>query len=879
MHRCAPRLAIRSLATILLATPLAFVPARLAAQQPATDPPALPSAGSGAATQPGAARHALAADSGRLAAVDDFSDLLTGRLPGLVVQQRSGALGAGADIRVRGRSTILLPSEPAIFVNGVRVDSRTVTSSLLGSYAAPSALDEIDLEEIERIEVLPGPAAAWGHGAGSASGVVLVTTRRPEHGRLRWRTHTEQGATFDVAEYPANVSGWTTTTAGDQSADCVYFRQAAGDCSLDSLVSFNPLMRVSPFRTARSSRVGASATGGTPIGALRLAVRHEAADGVLATAVRRALRASAGIAAQPLPTLGLDARVAYLRSTLRSPEAPQFLSVLEGGLLGSASDDPERRGFREPLDTILGLRPRHGADRLMLGAGAGWRPLPWLSANATAGFERSDVSEALDHTFTVEGWPDPLQLFRSGDGRHTTYTFAASATAGWSPTPALRSATTLGASQHRIQSRRSDLERDVRGDLYTITTYERWSRVSTLALVLQQRIDWRERVAASIGVRAENPSRAVTLGNVGRDILPAASIAWDIGRERFFPRSRFAESVRLRAAWAEVSRPIGEATDLPFGYLAIPGLEDERTREIEAGLDVEMRDGRAALSLTVYRQRTGNALIPVPIASPSGFYTAPRNAAHVRNQGATAQLALALVSGARWSWDATLQGSLNSNELTEISGVPPFFAPVGESIDARAERPVVGAADANGDGVIAPDEVTLGALRYAGSSFPRQEGALWTRIGIAGRASVSALLDYRGGFEQANRTASLRCRLSLCAEAYDDALSPEEQIRLASIILNASAAEHVHENGRFLRLREVALSLDVPERWAASLGASSARLTIAGRNLALWTPYGGLDPEIRAAGSPLGDPTDADVGDDFAPPLTRELTARFELAW
>jgi hypothetical protein len=559
---------------------------------------------------------------------------------------------------------------------------------------------------------------------------------------------------------------------------------------------------------------------------------------------------------------------------------PEFMTVLEGGLLGSASDDPELRGFREPLESILGVRPRRDADRLMAGASADWRPLSWLRANAIAGIERSDVSEALRHTLVEEAWPDPIELYRFADGRQTSYTFAASATASWTPASSLRAATTVGASDHRIQARRTNVEEDVSGDLFSSTTWWRQSDVSTLALTLHQRLDWRDRVAMSLGIRAENTDRAVTFGNASRDLLPAGSIAWEVGREGFFPRTRLAESVRLRAAWAEVARPHGGLMDLSWEYLGFPGVEDERTRELEAGIDVESRDGRVGASLTLYRQRTGNALVLVPVASPSGFYTAPRNVGLVHSQGATGQLALALLRGTRWSWDATLQGAVNSNELTGISGVPPFFTSIGESVDARLEHPVIGATDANGDGVIGPEEVVFGTLRYRGSSFPRKEGALWSRLALAGRGSLSALLDYRGGFEQANRTGAVRCRIALCAAAYDPSLSTEEQIRLASIMSPSGLSSYLNENGRFLRLREVTLSLVVPERWAAGLGASSAQLTIAGRNLALWSPYSGLDPEIRAATSFAGaDPTGASDGDFFAPPLTRELTARLELAW
>jgi TonB-dependent starch-binding outer membrane protein SusC len=55
------------------------------------------------------------------------------------------------------------------------------------------------------------------------------------------------------------------------------------------------------------------------------------------------------------------------------------------------------------------------------------------------------------------------------------------------------------------------------------------------------------------------------------------------------------------------------------------------------------------------------------------------------------------------------------------------------------------------------------------------------------------------------------------------------------------------QNGSYLKLREVNLSYNLPERLTSSLfgqGIRFARLSLTGRNLLRITPYRGLDPEV-----------------------------------
>jgi hypothetical protein len=61
--------------------------------------------------------------------------------------------------------------------------------------------------------------------------------------------------------------------------------------------------------------------------------------------------------------------------------------------------------------------------------------------------------------------------------------------------------------------------------------------------------------------------------------------------------------------------------------------------------------------------------------------------------------------------------------------------------------------------------------------------------------------------------------------------------------------EEYVEDGSFVKLREVAVSFNLSPKWASMLGASNATIRLAGRNLATWTNYTGLDPEVNMFGA------------------------------
>ncbi|MBP9480533.1 MAG: TonB-dependent receptor plug domain-containing protein, partial [Parabacteroides sp.] len=92
----------------------------------------------------------------------DATDLLQGKVAGLVITSGSGDVTRGATMRLRGTSTLQNDQGPLIVIDGVPGgDMSTVSPS-----------------DIESISVLKDASSAAIYGSRSAGGVVLITTKR-----------------------------------------------------------------------------------------------------------------------------------------------------------------------------------------------------------------------------------------------------------------------------------------------------------------------------------------------------------------------------------------------------------------------------------------------------------------------------------------------------------------------------------------------------------------------------------------------------------------------------------------------------------------------------------------------------------------------------
>ncbi|GAB2790466.1 TonB-dependent receptor [Rhabdobacter roseus] len=107
--------------------------------------------------------------------VTNIGEGMAGRMPGVLIQQASGAPGSGPSIKIRGLGSISAGNGPLIVVDGQPLNS--------GDLINGSGLNLINPNDIETVDVLKDASATAIFGSRGANGVVMITTKRGKAGK------------------------------------------------------------------------------------------------------------------------------------------------------------------------------------------------------------------------------------------------------------------------------------------------------------------------------------------------------------------------------------------------------------------------------------------------------------------------------------------------------------------------------------------------------------------------------------------------------------------------------------------------------------------------------------------------------------------------
>ena len=140
------------------------------------------------------------------------TELLVAAAPGVSLNMDSGIMGSGAMIRLRGNQSVTMSNQPIIYVDGIRMQSTEDPSTYnlpysvaggsgSGSSVTPSPLNNINPNDIERIEIIKGSAATTLYGTEAAAGVIADL----HEARIDWSAHLERGG--DAAHEPGVQNG------------------------------------------------------------------------------------------------------------------------------------------------------------------------------------------------------------------------------------------------------------------------------------------------------------------------------------------------------------------------------------------------------------------------------------------------------------------------------------------------------------------------------------------------------------------------------------------------------------------------------------------------------------------------------------------------
>lgn len=108
---------------------------------------------------------------------------LQGKISGVNITGASGSAGASVNINIRGITSFTGSNQPLFVVDGIPISNdvdRTNGGPLgtLGDFQPPNRALDIDMNNVESINVLKGPAASVLYGSRASAGAIIITTKK-----------------------------------------------------------------------------------------------------------------------------------------------------------------------------------------------------------------------------------------------------------------------------------------------------------------------------------------------------------------------------------------------------------------------------------------------------------------------------------------------------------------------------------------------------------------------------------------------------------------------------------------------------------------------------------------------------------------------------
>ena len=784
--------------------------------------------------------------------------LLQGKVAGMRVTLGGGQIGDGGTIRLRGNVSTALSNQPLIYIDGVRVrsdlyDMTTPVGSqaYYGTFASPSPLNDINPADIERIEVIKGPAASTLYGTEAATGVIQIFTKRGTSGAP------VVTATIETGVLVKNISGPRKTLRGTPIEDFAQATSASGGTAKYQYL--DPWMR-----NAVQQNYTMSVRGSTNPVTYFISGQAYVDDGIFLTEKDDGYSVRANLGIQITESLDLDFTSSYASKQIENQACGDNIEAICTWIQYYDQLDEPKEGFLDEL--VFNREDNTDIDRLITGATLRYRPVPEFTSKITLGYDRAETRgvTAVPFGFSLRpggrrGVNDNTKTLLTLDNVQT-YTYDVSAL--WTVDI---SAGFNWVTKQDIAVR--GVSRDFAGPGQSTlssgairSSDENRTRVLTGGFFGQAVFKFKDRYFLTAGVRRDGNS---TFGqDFGWVNYPKFGASYVISDESFWPAGL--GTVRLRGAWGTSGRAPGAfqarrtwdpiAWNGLSGYIpgnaGNPDLGPERTREIEAGIEGSFIDDRLGINFTWYAQKTTDGLLTITRpSSVGGFQDVLTNAGTLENRGVELLVNASVVRGSGFSFDLGGSIATNKSKILKLTAEEEFNKTgrfqVGQPV------PVV-----TGSRVLNPDEIATPIIMEDvnfGPNVPTLMVNPYVTLGFPGGVVLNVRGEYNGGHFMRDSAGGWTLRqggsqYATCMEA--QIMIEAGQEALLTALERASCWQTDLEwqtyiyPADFFKLREV--SVQIPLDFAVPQ-AASASITLSAGNIYRWVKdeFREYDPEAR----------------------------------
>ena len=644
--------------------------------------------------------------------VTNAQDMMQGKIAGVNVTSASGTPGAGAQIRIRGGSSLNASNDPLIVIDGLAMDNS-------GVQGLSNPLSMVNPNDIETFTVLKDASATAIYGSRGSNGVIIITTKKGKSGSK------------PTVNYSGNVSVSTKKKTigvmdGNEFRQFVTNMYGEGSAAVNTLGKANTDWQSEIYRAAVSTDHNVTLSGGLKNMPYRATVGYTNQQGILKTSKFERLTASLNLSPSLLEdhlkinlnAKGMIAKTRYANTSAVNAavwmdptqsiydsrdEYKNFGGYFQWTSNGAALNDPNWPLTYNTLATknpvaLLDQQDDNATSKTFIGNAEfdykvhGFEDLRLhmnLGADYSTGKQTTIISpySSTNHYYGYDGWTetDKYNLlftayaqymkdfneahhFDIMGGYEWQHFHREGMSNGWGYYQSTHNEKPGQKTEHNANNNPWATEN------YLVSFFGR-ANYSLL-----------DRYMLTATVRYDGSSRF-------KDhwaLFPSFAFGWRIKEEAFLKDVDALSDLKLRLGYGQTGQQEGigdynyfasynvnTAVDSFYplignGQLNRPNaynnnLTWETTTTYNAGLDFGFWNGRLTGNIDWYYRETTDLLNTVSVAAGSNFRNqVMSNIGSLKNTGIEASLNWKAISNNDWLWDLGVNFTYNQNEITEL---------------------------------------------------------------------------------------------------------------------------------------------------------------------------------------------------------------------
>lgn len=800
--------------------------------------------------------------------------LIQGKIAGVSVTSGSGAPGDGQNIIIRGLGSLTLTSSPLIVVDGIPLNDGGVGGSR-------NPLNLINPNDIESMVVLKDASAAAIYGSRAANGVIMITTKKGKDREFKFNVN----SSFTSHSPTSTVDVMTSSEFRD-------LINGTGNASaISRLGDANTDWQDNIYENATGSDHSISALGSAWGVPMRASLGYSDHEGILKTDNFKRTTASLSLTPQLLDEhlkIEINARGAYTENRFAN----------RGAIGAAVAYDPTQPVFDSNGDyfswlDIYNLAPKNPVSeivyqddtaevrRLIANAKFDYKIHGFedLTATINFGLDKSNSNGRNIRDIKIEDIASDWNGSRSSYSQEATNrTFDAylTYTKEFNDIHNLTVVAGYAYQEFEFDNYSYDSEAEEDGNDFEFIDLSKNVLLSYLGRI---NYDYKGKYLLTATLRADASSKLNPNDRWG--YFPSVALAWNINKEDFMEGSIF-NQLKLRVGYGEIGNVNGlgdylfltrytgstSSANYQFGdafyqtYRPEPindNLRWEVGRTLNLGVDYSLFNSRISGSVNIYKRETQDLIASALVDPFTNFGNRiDSNIGDMENKGIEFAVNLVPVQTEDFEWSINYNIAINDNTITRLpfdqavggisggvgnnvqvhrEGEAPFSFLVYEQVYDENGKPIEGVfVDRNGDNIINDDDRYIKKDPYAdiimglntNLSFKNWDLAIITRANI-GNYAYDNVASSTSFLRRATDNGILT---NLHSDYFNSGFVNSTENNLLS--------DYYVQEASFFRIDNITVGYT----WREAFDKANVRFYASVQNVAVFTDYDGLDPEI-----------------------------------